>query len=130
MGCRMREINRIIVHCSDSPNDVDVTVDDIREWHKERGWSDIGYHYVIYRNGNLLCGRPVHKVGAHCKGYNHDSIGICLIGRSDFTDEQFNKLRWFISNMKHIFGDLDVKGHRDFNSNKTCPNFYVEEVLL
>ena len=79
----MRKINKHIIHCSDTPDDRHVTVDDIRAWHIKRGWNDIGYHYIINRDGSLALGRPVEKIGAHCKGNNGDSIGTCLIGRDD-----------------------------------------------
>ena len=126
----MREINRIIVHCSDTPDDRQVSVDEIRSWHKERGWSDIGYHYVIHQNGKIENGRPVAKKGAHCSGENHDSIGICLIGRNDFTKEQFASLNNFYQTMLNIYGNIAIFGHRDFTDKKTCPNFMVADVIL
>ena len=76
----MRNINEIIVHCAATPEGKDFTVADIRRWHKARGWSDIGYHYVVYRDGSVHKGRPVSKVGAHVRGRNRNTIGICYIG--------------------------------------------------
>ena len=81
----MRQIDKIIVHCSATPNDREVTVEDIDRWHKERGWYGCGYHIVIYRNGSIHMGRPLSKIGAHCKGRNTGSIGVCLIGNDEFT---------------------------------------------
>ena len=81
----MRQIDHIIVHCSYTPPSMDIGAETIREWHtlpkpKGRGWSDIGYHWVIRRNGTVEAGRSEERAGAHAKGYNQDSIGICLIG--------------------------------------------------
>lgn len=125
----MRNITKLIAHCSDSPNDRDVTVDEIRGWHKQRGWNDIGYHYVIYRNGQIMPGRPASEVGAHCKGQNHDSIGVCLIGRDAFTTEQFDSLRKLYRMLGNIFQGIGIYGHRDFTDLKTCPNFEVKDVI-
>ena len=81
----MREINKIIIHCSATPEGQDFTVQQIRQWHttpkpKGNGWSDIGYHFVIYRDGSVHKGRPLEQIGAHTLGYNANSIGICYIG--------------------------------------------------
>ena len=80
-----RTITELIVHCSATPEGVDYTVDDIRRWHKQQGWSDIGYHYVVYRNGLIVDGRDVDLIGAHCLkgGHNTHSIGICYVGGVD-----------------------------------------------
>ena len=76
----MRKITQIIIHCSATPEGKDYTVADIDRWHKARGFKMIGYHYVIYRDGSIHTGRPLEMVGAHCKGHNAHSIGICYIG--------------------------------------------------
>ena len=76
----MRTINEIIVHCTATPEGKDYTVDDITRWHKERGFKTIGYHYVVYRDGSVHEGRPLAEVGAHCKGHNAHSIGVCYVG--------------------------------------------------
>jgi len=126
----MRHIDSIIVHCSDTPNDRDVTVEEIRDWHiNGNGWDEIGYHFIIYRNGSLMMGRPVPIMGAHCIGYNSHSIGVCFIGRDEFTKEQFETLRTLRRVVQSVFGDLSVYGHRDLNKHKTCPGFDVKEVL-
>lgn len=75
-----RYINEIIVHCSATPEGKDFTVTDIKKWHLARGFSDIGYHYVIYRDGSVHTGRDESKIGAHCTGHNSYSIGVCYIG--------------------------------------------------
>ena len=79
----MRKINKIIVHCSATPEGRNVSAATIDKWHKERGWSGIGYHYVVKLDGSIEYGRMVDKVGDHCKGHNKSSIGICYIGGCD-----------------------------------------------
>jgi N-acetylmuramoyl-L-alanine amidase len=126
----MRAINKIIVHCSATPNDRVVTVEEIRRWHVEgNGWQDIGYHYVIYRNGEVHSGRPLKIVGAHCAGQNTGSIGICLIGDDKFTPEQFNSLRILHKAFADMIPSIEIYGHRDFTKAKTCPNFEVKDIL-
>jgi N-acetyl-anhydromuramyl-L-alanine amidase AmpD len=122
----MREINSIIIHCSDSdiPAHDDVSV--IREWHRERGWSDVGYHFFIKSNGVQQEGRPLERTGAHCYGRNSDSIGICLHGRNEFSREQFMALAGLVRSLCNEFNIpfTQVFGHCEF-SDKTCPNFDV-----
>ncbi len=126
----MRHIDALIVHCSDTPNNRDVTVAEIRNWHvNDNGWDEIGYHFIIYRNGALMMGRPVPVAGAHCYGHNDNSIGVCLIGRDEFTKEQFKTLKNFHTVARGVFPDLCIYGHRDLNKQKTCPGFDVKEVL-
>ena len=124
----MRDINQIIIHCSVTKGDV--SADTIRKWHTDRGWRDIGYHYVIRTDGSIETGRPIKKAGAHTKGHNKDSIGICLAGgfdgtTDDFTDEQFESLLVLVAGLRSIYGALSVYGHNDFTNAKTCPNFNV-----
>lgn len=72
-----RQVNKIIVHCTATPEGRDVTVDEIRRWHvEEKNWSDIGYHWIVTLNGTLERGRPEHIQGAHAKGFNKNSIGL------------------------------------------------------
>lgn len=79
----MRKINKLIIHCSATPEGRAVSVSDITRWHRERGFRTIGYHYVIYLDGSVHAGRPVSEEGAHCLGQNRNSIGICYIGGLD-----------------------------------------------
>lgn len=124
----------IIIHCSDSPDDMNIGAKEIHQWHMERGMHGIGYHYVIKRDGALEHGRPEYWKGAHAKGHN-SCIGICLVGRNSFTDAQMKTLRMMVSNLALECGlsKEDVKGHCEVDPNKTCPNFdvrkFVEEVL-
>ena len=130
-----RTITELIVHCSATPEGVDYTVDDIRKWHKQQGWSDIGYHYVVYRNGLIVDGRDVDLIGAHCLkgGHNTHSIGICYIGGVDKDDikkskdtrthEQRAALKAILIDLKRLYPNAKIYGHRDFDKGKDCPSF-------
>ena len=124
----MREIKKLIVHCSGTPDNREVTVDEIRQWHLKRGWSDIGYHYLVCRDGTIRPGRRATRIGAHCKGQNKDSIGVCLIGRDTFTNKQLDSLQKLYDILKNIF-EIQIYGHKDFTNKKTCPNFNVKEMI-
>lgn len=125
-------INKIVIHCSDTPNGREHGVDDIRRWHKERGWSDVGYHAVIKINGDIELGRDSalsgkdFVQGAHVAGHNKNSIGICLIGRDEFTKDQMLSLEGLVMTLKSSYPDAEVLGHADLDSGKTCPNFDVK----
>lgn len=129
----MRNINKIIVHCSASPDNRDIGVKEISEWHKQRGWSAIGYHYVIRRDGTVEEGRDVKRAGAHCSGENKVSIGICVVGIKDFDPRQFASLKKLIKELQGRFGNIPAFEHRHFPSakkqGKTCPNFDLNKVL-
>lgn len=129
----MRKINEIIIHCTDTPFGRDVSVEDIDLWHKEKGYYCIGYHYVIDLKGNIHPGRSVSKIGAHCKGHNAHSIGICYVGgrhkNGAFCDtlnyRQRCALIMLISRLFKEFPTIDkISGHNDY-SNKACPCFDV-----
>ena len=136
----MSEIKRLVVHCSDSTWG---TVEEIDKWHKQRGWRGIGYNLVIYNgfltssrydlemNGRIVQGRPLDmntyldgmETGAHVMGFNDSSIGICLIGKKNFTVRQFDSLHAIIDLWDRIIPGIEVIGHRDLDNRKTCPNF-------
>lgn len=133
-----RRINSIIVHCSATPEGRDYTVDQIKKDHKEQGWSDIGYHYVIYRDGSIHEGRNVDIIGAHCEGYNSNSIGVCYIGglenkpnveykklkaKDTRTEAQKKALIDLLSKLKKYYPEAKIYGHHDFNKGKDCPSF-------
>lgn len=131
----MRAINRIIIHCSATPEGKDYTVDTIRKWHKQKGYADIGYHYVIYRDGSIMKGRPLEKIGAHTVGYNTGSIGICYIGglakdcktpKDTRTKEQKESLLKLVHSLKEQFPNATIHGHNEFAA-KACPSFNVQE---
>ena len=131
-----RRIDKIIIHCSDTPEGKDYTVAHIRQWHLARGFSDVGYHYVIYRDGSVHRGRPENRVGAHCTGQNAHSIGVCYIGgcaatknaKGDYppkdtrTPAQQAALVKLLRELKAKYPVAAIHGHRDF-ANKACPSF-------
>ena len=126
-----RKITEIIVHCSATPEGKHFTVDDIRKWHKAQGWSDIGYHYLIYLDGSIHNGRDVDIVGAHCSNHNSRSIGVCYIGgvekdgktpKDTRTPEQKDSLLYLLKELKRLYPNAWIYGHRDFAA-KACPSF-------
>jgi len=133
----MREISLIIIHCSATPPTMDIGADEIRKWHTGKGWSDIGYHYVIRRDGVCEDGRAEKRAGAHVKGFNSNSIGVCMIGgvdaegnsESNFTAIQWDVLEPLICILSERYPDARITGHNDpeFNSGKDCPCFNVAE---
>ncbi len=144
----MRNINKVIIHASATKPNQKVNADIIRNWHKSKGWLDIGYHFVILPDGTIEIGRPIEKAGAHVKGHNFDSIGICLIGglnlkgkpENNFTENQFNSLGLLVDGFKWQFNISEIKGHRDYSPDKNkdgkitknewvkvCPCFDVGE---
>ena len=127
----MRKINEIIVHCAATREGRDFTVEDIKRWHKARGFATIGYHYVIYRDGSIHEGRPLEQIGAHCVGHNKHSIGICYIGgcasdgktpKDTRTPEQKEALLALLRRLKARFPNATIHGHRDFAA-KACPSY-------
>lgn len=127
-----RQVNLVVVHCSDSDNPKHDNIETVRTWHKEKGWNDIGYHYFIDRAGVVFRGRSEDTIGAHVAGHNARSIGVCLSGRDTFTDAQFRTLKELVGGIcRHYKLDMktQVKGHRDLQPAKTCPNFEVQEKL-
>lgn len=125
----MRKIRQIILHCSDSPFNHHDDISVIKEWHLQRGFIDVGYHYFIQANGNVQKGREEAVMGAHCKGQNRDSIGICLHGRKEFTAKQFKSLAKLMTEIKSRYKIDRVAGHREYEPRKTCPNFDVNYVI-
>lgn len=131
----MREINEIIVHCSYTPADMDIGAKTINDWHVNgNGWDSIGYHYVIRRNGDVEKGREDSVTGAHARGHNHHSLGICLIGGKDgkedksvfnFNQQQMTVLGELVEKLLGKYPDSLVIGHRDVSS-KECPCFDVK----
>lgn len=123
----MRSINEIIVHCSATPAGRNFTVEDIDRWHRQRGFVRIGYHWVVYLDGSVHAGRPESMVGAHCKGHNLHSIGVCYVGglygtkpADTRTPEQKQALRRLLREIKGRYPGATIHGHREF-ANKACP---------
>ena len=131
----MRKINEIIVHCSATAEFRDFGAADIDRWHKAQGWDCIGYHYVVRIDGTIEEGRPVERMGAHCKGHNANSIGVCYIGgltedgktpNDTRTAAQKAALLSLIRRLKSNYPGAKVYGHRDF-AKKACPCFEARE---
>lgn len=132
----MRNINEIIIHCTATPEGRHHTVADIRAWHKGQGWSDIGYHYVVYLDGTVHTGRPIEKVGAHVSGRNSGTVGVVYVGGCDVTGKKAKDTRTpeqreallklcrdLIKNYPTI---KKVSGHNQY-ANKACPSFDVRK---
>jgi|TARA_R110000803_G_scaffold169965_7_gene233023 N-acetylmuramoyl-L-alanine amidase len=131
-----RKIDKIIVHCSATRPSHDIDAKEIDRWHKKRGWSGIGYHFFIKRGGLIEIGRPIEKQGAHTKGLNKNSIGICYAGGvkeergedgkwdadDNRTSEQIASLLTLLRLLKKIFPEATIHGHREFAA-KSCPCF-------
>lgn len=128
----MRKIDYIVVHSSASPEGREDTVEDIHRWHKARGFKDIGYHFIIELDGIVFEGRPISQQGAHVKGFNKNSIGVCYIGgtsndrdrkpKDTRTPEQKPSLRKLLSDLKDMFPNAKIVGHRDLTAT-ACPSF-------
>lgn len=130
-----RDVIRLIFHCSYTPPDMEIGAEDIRRWHVQgNGWRDIGYHHVICRDGALENGRPLDQDGAHTKGYNGRSIGVCLVGGKAADDDRpdcnFTAAQWraaaeLASWYARMIPGVDIAGHRDFAPGRACPTFDV-----
>jgi len=134
----MRDITRIILHCTATAEGKDYTVDQIRGWHTRKGWSDIGYHFLVYRDGTVAEGRPIKRAGAHVRGYNHNSIGVSYVGgveatrvngkwiaKDTRTPEQTVALDKFLKEQMELYPDATLHGHNEFSA-KACPCFDVQ----
>lgn len=121
-----KNIKLLVVHCSDTDDNCNIKAIDIHQMHLGFGWDGIGYHKVILRSGEIENGRPEYWIGAHVKGKNDVSLGVCLIGRNNFTKKQFISLERILKKWKHKHPYADIVGHHNTgNTNKTCPNFDV-----
>lgn len=136
-----RSITEIIVHCTATPEGRDYTVEQCRADHKKRGFKDIGYHYLIYRDGTIHEGRDVNKIGAHCSNHNAHSIGISYVGgvenksgvaydklnpKDTRTQQQKDALLNLLEALKMMYPMAKIYGHRDF-AKKACPSFDAKE---
>lgn len=139
-----RRIDEIIIHCSATPEGRDHNVEDIRRWHKQQGWSDIGYHYVVYLDGDIEIGRDVDLIGAHCAkgGHNLNSIGVCYVGgvenkegvpaakqkpKDTRTEQQKASLLSLLYDLKKLYPNAKIYGHHDFDPMKACPCFDAKD---
>ena len=149
----MRLINLIVIHCTATQAGKEYTVEDITLWHKQRGFRTIGYHYLIHLNG-IIDGakqgcRTIMEIGAHAKGFNRRSVGVCYVGGLLYgepadtrTPAQINAIRRLVKALQTVFPGAEVTGHRglsvDLNGDgviqkqewmKACPSFDVKSEL-
>jgi N-acetylmuramoyl-L-alanine amidase len=143
----MKPVKLLVVHCSATPASRDIGVAEIRAMHKAKGWRDIGYHYVIRRDGKVEKGRADNIMGAHVTGHNDGSLGICMVGgvkpdltaEINFTPAQFAALRELLTKLQGKFPGSRICGHRDLSPDrngdgvitpgewvKECPTFNVD----
>lgn len=131
-----RDIDMIVVHCTASPDHIDIGANTIKKWHTDpkpagNGWSDIGYHYVVRRNGEIEKGRSDEIAGAHAYGVNSRSIGIVWVGTNKTDPRQERSL---ISLISYLMGKYNVKnekvlGHREaVDTDKSCPNLDMDRL--
>jgi N-acetyl-anhydromuramyl-L-alanine amidase AmpD len=145
---KRKDTKYIVIHCSATRPEMDIGVEEIRKWHMAKGWSDVGYHFVIRRNGKVEKGRIINDIGAHVAGYNAVSVGVCLVGGlngngravNNFTQEQMESLVSTVQYLKGLYPSAEVLGHRDLSPDKNndgkitpdewlkaCPCFDVRE---
>lgn len=130
----MRKIDKIIVHCSATIDGANITTRQIRDWHKRKGWKDIGYHYVVELDGHVNRGRSESEIGAHSKGQNRSSIGVCYVGGLNASKKPQDTLRGrqlggmvkLLKDLMTRYPDATLHGHNEF-SNKACPSFNVAD---
>jgi hypothetical protein len=125
----------IVIHCAATKASMDIGTNEITDWHVNgNGWRDIGYHKVIRRNGVVENGRDLRDSGAHAAGYNHKSVGVCMVGgmaddnsaENNFTDQQWTALTALVKELKVEYPDANVIGHNEI-SQKECPSFDVQK---
>lgn len=125
-----RKVDRVFIHCT-AASRKSVTAKEIDRWHKQRGWSGIGYHYFIRTNGMLEIGRDISKTPAAQAGHNRGTIAICLNGlnEEDFTNEQFDTLIHLCREIDQAYdGKITFHGHKEVSA-KSCPVFDYKRVL-
>lgn len=133
----MRDIDTIFLHCSATPPSRDIDVEDVRKWHtsEPRNWKDVGYHYFIKLDGTIEVGRDLDQVGAHVRGANKTSVGICYAGGVNEEGEIENTMNRrqraaivrLVRSLRIVLGHrVELLGHRDHaNTKKACPSFDV-----
>lgn len=132
----MRTINEIIIHCTATPEGREVSVEQIRRWHKQRGFYDIGYHLLIHLDGSVEVGRPLTVAGAHCTKHNANSLGVCYVGGVDAdnrpkdtrTPAQVATLKAIVQTARALMPGIKISGHKQY-ARKACPCFEVTDLL-
>lgn len=133
-----KETTYIVIHCAATPPSMDIDISTVDRWHRAKGWLGVGYHFFIKRDGTIQEGRNVMLPGAHVRGYNHCSVGVCMAGgvkesdkvtpENNFTDAQWLALNEIINKLQQQFPDAKVVGHNELAA-KACPSFDVQAWL-
>lgn len=137
----MKSVDYLVVHCSATPAARDIGAKELRAMHLQRGFRDIGYHYVVRRDGKVEKGRPDTDPGAHVEGFNNRSLGICLVGgvkpdaktaECNFAPAQYLALQKLLTSLKTQHPNAAVLGHRDLSPDKNrdgriTPNEWLKE---
>tara|TARA_B100001250_G_scaffold88319_2_gene73104 strand:+ start:4125 stop:4538 length:414 start_codon:yes stop_codon:yes gene_type:complete len=131
-------VQYIVIHCAATRPSMDIDAETIDKWHKERGFDKIGYHYLIKRDGGIEEGRKENEAGAHARGYNNKSLGVCLVGgvseedinvaENNFTQEQWQSFEHLIDQLEERHLGAKIIGHNEI-SEKDCPAFDVQKWL-
>ena len=132
-----KQTKYIVIHSAATKASMDIGAKDIDRWHRARGFLKIGYHYVIKRDGTVELGRGQEETGAHCRGFNRISIGICMAGglsddgkaEDNFKHEQYVSLRELIFQLQSDYPDASIKGHRELKKGTECPSFDVKDFV-
>lgn len=129
-------VKNLVIHCSATRCNRDYTAEQLLRDHKARGFRTVGYHFYIRRDGSVTQHRRLLEVGAHCRPWNHCSIGICYEGGLDEqghpadtrTQEQSEQLLLLLMKLLKLFPDAKIRGHRDMPGSipKACPCFDAE----
>lgn len=125
----------IVIHCAATKPDMDIGLREIDQWHKRNGWLGCGYTFIVRRNGIIETGRALQQVGAHTRGFNHNSVSICMVGGIDsdgdpdanYTQQQWDTLDSLVDVLTKIYPNAAVVGHHDLDPKKSCPVFEVTE---
>ena len=125
-----RKIHRVFIHCSASDHPHHDNIETIKSWHLERGFTDVGYHFFIQKDGTLEYGRDSEKTPAAQKGHNLNTLAICMHGLKEekFTTAQFDTLRKLAQQIEHNYDNISFHGHCEV-SKKACPVFNYKKVL-
>lgn len=124
-----RQIKRVFIHCSASDNPAHDDVSVIKQWHLERGWRDIGYHFYIKKDGTIQTGRNIEVIPAAQAGNNTGTIAICCGGLIDFPARQMNALVELCDAINEAIAGVTFHGHCEVEPNKTCPVFDYKDIL-
>lgn len=133
-----REVKLFVVHSAATTPKMDVDAAWIERVHRTKGFFKIGYHFFIKRDGSIEVGRELDEVGAHVKGHNRDSVGICMAGglsvdgnpENNFEPEQFAALKHILELLHDYYPEAEACGHRDIPGTRTvCPSFNVDKWL-